>query len=453
MRITRKSMTLASVLSVSAAVFLSVSAPCLRTAYADGFFGMSTGTGTGGITADAEAELKTASGTGAEAELKTVSGTDAEAELKTASGTDAEEEGKAASMPDDTESSEISAIFTVQEDQIFGAVLVDTSIEDFNARGFVYGDACSLAFSNGQTFDDVPYYNGYYTKTGEPLLCAYPGEPCVKIAFNNGDPMWKTLGLAEGDTVTITRLEAGRYSLTQQAMDTVYSPLRGEYPDDETFSNFRAMAGGDIAPDRIYRGASPVNNIFGRAAITDELLGRYGIRFVLDLADKAENIAAYEEEEGFSSPNFMSLYENGNAALVGLSVSYRTEAFKESLASGLKEMLKKTGPYYIHCTEGKDRTGAVCLLLEALCGASYEEIRDDYMKTYENYYGITPEKEPEKYQIMVDMRVDDILGWLAGAPEGADLSQLDFREAARDYLREGGMSATEILRLREILCR
>ena len=47
-------------------------------------------------------------------------------------------------------------------------------------------------------------------------------------------------------------------------------------------------------------------------------------------------------------------------------------------------MTGQEGPCYIHCTEGKDRTGFVCLLLEALCGANYGELRDDYMTTYAN---------------------------------------------------------------------
>ena len=65
-----------------------------------------------------------------------------------------------------------------------------------------------------------------------------------------------------------------------------------------------------------------------------------------------------------------------------------------SLAEGLRDLIEHKGPYYISCTEGKDRTGFVCLLLEALAGATFDEIETDYMKTYENYYGITKQSEP-----------------------------------------------------------
>ena len=47
---------------------------------------------------------------------------------------------------------------------------------------------------------------------------------------------------------------------------------------------------------------------------------------------------------------------------------------------------------YVHGLEGKDRTGFMCAVLQMLCGASYEEILEYYMKTYENYYKITKKR-------------------------------------------------------------
>ena len=35
-------------------------------------------------------------------------------------------------------------------------------------------------------------------------------------------------------------------------------------------------------------------------------------------------------------------------------------------------------PIYMHCTYGRDRTGSVCYLLEALLGVSDEDLRKDY---------------------------------------------------------------------------
>ncbi len=52
----------------------------------------------------------------------------------------------------------------------FGGVYIDLSIEAFNALGFAYGDSVDVSFSNGYKLNGIPYYNGYYAQTGEPLV-------------------------------------------------------------------------------------------------------------------------------------------------------------------------------------------------------------------------------------------------------------------------------------------
>ena len=57
-------------------------------------------------------------------------------------------------------------------DAFFGCD-VNISIKDFIALGFELGDACDVVLENDlyrYEFKSVPFYNGYYTKTGDPLL-------------------------------------------------------------------------------------------------------------------------------------------------------------------------------------------------------------------------------------------------------------------------------------------
>ena len=84
---------------------------------------------------------------------------------------------------------------------------LDITIDEFNALGFEYGDSYDVTFSNGYKLEDIPYYNGYYSKTGHPLISAYPGYPHIDVCVNNGDPLWGTAGLKEGDTGTVTLCE------------------------------------------------------------------------------------------------------------------------------------------------------------------------------------------------------------------------------------------------------
>ena len=113
------------------------------------------------------------------------------------------------------------------------------------------------------------------------------------------------------------------------------------------------------------------------------------------------------------------------------------------MSRALLEMSGKEGPYLIHCMEGKDRTGFVCSLILALAGADREEIREDYMVTYANYYGITKEKTPEKYDAVLTF-VDDFLYFVTDPNKEMVTAALSLEEGARDYLRYGGLTEEEI---------
>ena len=190
-----------------------------------------------------------------------------------------------------------------------------------------------------------------------------------------------------------------------------------------------------------------------RAGTANDLLSDHGIRFILNLADNDEKLNGYFESEGFTSEYAKKLYEEGNVSSLCLSTSYRADMFKTSLANGLREMMDREGPYYIHCLEGKDRTGFVCMLLEALSGASAQEMEQDYMMTYANYYGVTKESDPEKYETIVDVKFSDMLDYLGILSGDSGKSADDYREGARQYLLDAGMTAQEVDELTLLLTR
>ncbi len=344
----------------------------------------------------------------------------------------------------------------------FGGVYIEKTIEEFNALGFAYGDSVTIEFSNGYKVEKIPYYNGYYTQTGEPLLVAYPGYPHIEAAVNNGDSLWVTAGLKDGDTATITRVEKGAFLTIQNARDIHYKDERSEFPSDEVFANFRSVRAGEIKEGILYRSASPCDNQHKRAPYVDKLISGAGMGYILDLADNETKIGKYLSDTGFDSPYWKGLYDTDKVALMALNTNFTSEDFQKKLAAGLAElsgedkpllmsglgaMLDSDGPYLVHCTEGKDRTGFVCMLLEALCGASYQEIVDDYMITYDNYYQINKEKDPERYQVIVSQVLDPMIRGMIG--EGsADLETTDLAAAARAYLQACGLSEKQVGALR-----
>ena len=128
---------------------------------------------------------------------------------------------------------------------------------------------------------------------------------------------------------------------------------------------------------------------------------------------------------------------------IGLNMNYYSEEFAEMVADGLIHLTETEPPYLIHCTEGKDRTGFVCMLVEALAGASYEEIVDDYMLTYANYYKITETSEPSKYRTILEKNLDDMIRSVVN-DDDVDITAADLSVYARSYLNRAGMNDEQI---------
>ena len=352
--------------------------------------------------------------------------------------------------------------YPIEHETEFGGVYIQISIDDFNKLGFEYGDSVNISFTNGYELTDIPYYNGYYVDAGQPLLIAYPGYTYIKAAINYGEDLWETgdlqfsgempapeasLWLAasveEHDRASITLNEKSKYLDIQNARDIHYRDEREKFDSDEIFANFRAMNFGQLKENIFYRSASPCDNQHNRAPYVDALIAEAGVNAVMDLADTEVKINRYMSADDFSSPYFASLYEAGNVLPVGLNMNYLSDEFARKIAQGFADLSEKDGPYLIHCTEGKDRTGFVCMLVEMLGGASYQEIVDDYMITYDNYYQITSESDPDRYVTIRDKNLIAMMRFVVG-DESKDLTDCDLQSAARNYLLKAGMSEEQL---------
>ena len=331
----------------------------------------------------------------------------------------------------------------VVKDEEFGNVYIEPTIDEFNALGFAFGDSVNVKFDNGKEYLDIPYYSGYYTPVGEMLLCGYPGYPHPVIARNYGASTWEEFEMTEDSKVTVTLNKKGKYIDTQELFALKYSDERNDFDSDIIFANFRDVKGGRLTSEKIYRSASPCDNQHNRAPYANALAEQAGVKFVLNLSDNETKYAAYTEKEDFSSDYYNSLYNNGDVLLLAMNANYRSDAFAEIISQALVKMADHDGPCLIHCVEGKDRTGFVCALLLALADGSAQEIIDDYMITYSNYYGVTKEEKPEKYEAILG-NVHDFLYCMCDAEKGADLNALDLKKGAENYLKRGGLTEEQI---------
>ena len=355
--------------------------------------------------------------------------------------------------------------YPIEHEMEYGGVYIKIAIDDFNALGFSFGDSIDLTFDNGRKLEDIPYYNGYYVDAGEPLLIGYPGYEYIKATINYGqdlwdefslkvpanvEGLWKKAVLEEHNTATITLHEKGKYLPIQEASDIHYFDERERYDSDAMFANFRSMNLGKLKRDVIYRSASPCDNQHNRAPYVDALIREAGVKTILDLADNEVKIEKYIARDDFASPYFLSLYENDQVIPIALNMNYLSDDFGMKIVQGFNLMAEKEGPYLIHCTEGKDRTGFVAMLIEALAKASYEEIEADYMKTYANYYRIDKSNDKEKYQIILERNLDGMIAFMVN-DAGIDFKNCDLSIYAENYLQRCGMSEEQIQALKGCL--
>ena len=228
-----------------------------------------------------------------------------------------------------------------------------------------------------------------------------------------------------------------------------YSKHREDYSSDVVFANFRNVKLGKIKEGILYRGASSIDNSMGRAKCVDELIKEAKINFDIDLSDDEEKVKKIFTKKDFASEYFKSLYESGKTICLHMSTNYREQKYHDRVVKAMIAMSQNEGPYYIHCLEGKNRTGFVLAVIEGLAGASYDEMVQDHMTTFANYYEIIEESDKEKYDIIKTRYIDFLLKYLLSndsqyANASIELKDADWVNVMHRYLTRNGMSEEDI---------
>lgn len=344
-----------------------------------------------------------------------------------------------------------------------GNVYTSLKVSDFFEHGFSEADIVKVSFLD--TVLEAPVVPAYsYVDRGTPLIAATlseSGEPTgyVSLAINMGN-FGETYGLANKTTnedkswywsaqsgvefpveVKFEMKEKGGYLREYNLHDLKRTNNREDYPElsDEEFANFREITTTGMGKGKLYRSSSPIDSSLGRNTYADSALENSGVSVIMNLCDSKSGAEAYS---GFND----TYYSKENVIYLNLGVDFKAEDFRKGFAEGLRFFIKNPGVYLIHCTEGKDRTGFVAAVLEALTGASYSEIAEDYMKTYENYYKV--EKGTDKYNYILS---GNIVKTLKEAFSLTDLESADLEAAAVSYIKSLGLTDEEINTLKENL--
>jgi len=262
----------------------------------------------------------------------------------------------------------------------------------------------------------------------------------VILAINYGN-LAKGSSAVEGAPVTIALSEKGGYLQEFELRHLVRTDVRSDYASDAVFANFRMVSHGSIAEGMLYRSANPVLDD-ARAPYVATLAELVGIKTVINLADDEESLYANLDD----APYYKALVEEGSVIALNMGVTFTDSDFITKLREGLAFMASHKGPYLVHCNEGKDRAGFVSALLSAIMGATVDEVVEDYMISYENYYGV--EKGSERYDLISKI----ILNLFADINGGKNVTDKTLKKVAETYLlKEVKLTPTELNAIKDNL--
>ena len=344
------------------------------------------------------------------------------------------------------------SVATVSDIAKYGNLVLDiTGAELFN-QGYEYGDLLDVTVAE-QTWE-VPLCSNYSdVDNGVAVLRASSEEEVVVLAINMGD-FATTAGIATKAKieeepgyrwdyliqtpvqVEFTLKQEGGYREQWLIHQLVRTNERADYShlSDESFANFRVVDTTGMGENKLYRSSSPINPAIGRNTYADKAARDAGIVTVVNLADASNTYDSPED----------TYYKTCQVTYLNLGTDFVSEDAAASLARGMRFIIDGEAPYLVHCNEGKDRAGFVSALLECLMGATIDEVVEDYMETYVNYYGV--EKGSEKYEAIVNSNIIQILNTNFHVK---DVYQADLVAEAEAFLTEElGLSVDEVSALK-----
>lgn len=345
--------------------------------------------------------------------------------------------------------------FILEEDGITSGKMYLNYPADSFLTQFEIGDIVTVAINGYDTLEMPVAESSSDVPIAGFLIAAIKGSDQLVLTAHYAQ-MSDVLGITAENAplqVSISMKEKGGYLLGLDIMrNTQYMDTYLEaYPDlsIEEFANFRDVHTTGIGKNKLYRSSSPIYLYLGRNYYADSLAQVAGIATFVNLADS--------ENEAYSNKGYeTTYYSTQNVIFLGIPPEFFSTSFKEGLVKGFRYMIEHEGPYLLHCTYGMDRTGFTIAVLEALMGASVEEIQADYAKTFSNYFTVIDSKQVTLNDQQVDFFKSVVLRNLRAVyhAEGIEVPETDDADwvtATENYLEKLGMTPQEISELKDRL--
>ena len=350
----------------------------------------------------------------------------------------------------------------------YGNLDLNIKGSDFLALGFEFGDVVTVKM-NGKELE-MPVGSNYSDVDQGQMICRVVVDEAkekdyVVLAINMGnlaekagiatktkieeDPGYRwdyNDGVEQPVKVTITMKKADGYHDEWLIHQLKRTDDRDDYKNltDAEFANFREVRTDGMGAYALFRTSSPVNPELNRNTYADAAMKRAGVKTVMNLADNKEGMEAYP---GYAD----TYYSTANIIPLNLGVDFSAPEFKQGLKAGFEFLAANEGPYLVHCNEGKDRAGFTAAILECLMGADRNQVVEDYMVTYYNYYDVEP--GTEQYEAVANSNIKKSLAAAFGVEDIMD-GNVNLRAEAEEYLlNDLGMEQEKIDALKENLSR
>lgn len=345
-----------------------------------------------------------------------------------------------------------SAVLSAKVSEItsHGNVTLDVAENEMKSCGMNVGDIVTVSIADKEY--DMPIGTNYTDVDNGEMVCRFDEKNDeYKLAINMGS-FAEVTGIGEEKTdpgesedkwtillsqVTIQLKEKEGYLKEYRARNLERSNKREDYAEltDAEFANFRAIRVSGIKEDLIYRSGSPLGEDLGRNTYAMAAMEDVGIRSVINLQDSASQMESYS-----TYPD--SYYSKCRIINPEMGYDFRSDEFKDNMADCLVFLIENEGPYLIHCIGGKDRTGIVCALLECFAGASYEEVAEDYMLTFKNYYKVS--SQDEAYRILLNILEKELCTLF----KTDSLASVNLKEKATEFFLSVGLTEEQLSSLR-----
>jgi hypothetical protein len=211
--------------------------------------------------------------------------------------------------------------------------------------------------------------------------------------------------------------------------------------DEAQSVNFREICMGGIAPNTLYRSSHPIKDN-GQEKALSLLSSKARIAAVLNLCDTNSEIAI----KALFAPWYNKLLKNNQVIALGMDFGHTSLNYNRKLKKGLQFIINTEGPWLIHCFAGVDRTGYVCMVLEAFMGATLDEIFKDYFRSLSSIFDSSIYGKVSETDSQVAMQL------LSSMSDSQTINAQNLQPIAETYLRTKiGLSAEELELLRNKL--